>query len=61
MIIIRCSLSMSRPAVARSTSDGSLRLVPPDDGTPVDAARAARMAWWRALDIGVRLEAPAVF
>ena len=48
-------------SVARSTSDGSLRLVPPDDGTPVDAARAARMAWWRALDVGVRLEAPAVF
>ena len=48
-------------SVAKSTTDGSLRLVPPDDGRPVDAARAARMAWWRALDVGARLEAPAVF
>jgi phage terminase large subunit-like protein len=37
-------------SAARSTSDGSLRLVPPDDGRPVDAARAARMAWWRVTD-----------
>ena len=48
-------------SVAKSTTDGSLRLVPPEDGRPVDAARAARMAWWRALDVGARLEAPAVF
>jgi hypothetical protein len=39
--------------VARSTVDGSLRLVPPDDGSPVDAARAARMAWWRAVELAV--------
>jgi phage terminase large subunit-like protein len=39
-------------SVARSTSDGSLRLVPPDDGRPVDAARAARMAWSRAVELG---------
>ena len=48
-------------SVARSTGDGSLRLTQPDDGRPVDAARAARMAWWRALDVGHRLEAPAVY
>jgi hypothetical protein len=49
-------------SVARSTSDGSMRLVAPDDGTPVDAARAARMAWWRVTQ-GVRLEveSPAIF
>ena len=48
-------------SVARSTPDGSLRLVQPDDDRPVDAARAARMAWWRARDVGARLETPAVF
>jgi phage terminase large subunit-like protein len=37
-------------SAARSTSDGSLRLVPGLDGAPVDAARAARMAWWRVVD-----------
>jgi len=47
--------------VARSTADGSLRLSPPDDGSPVDAARAARMAWWRALDVGSRYEPAGVF
>jgi phage terminase large subunit-like protein len=47
-------------SVARSTPDGSLRLVPPDDGRPVDAARAARMAWWRLTD-RPRLEAPTIF
>jgi phage terminase large subunit-like protein len=47
--------------VARSTPDGSLRLAAPDDDRPVDAARAARMAWWRSLDVGARLEAPAVY
>lgn len=34
--------------VARPTPDGTLRLVGPDDGSPVDAAKAARMAWWTA-------------
>lgn len=48
-------------SVARSTSDGSLRLAQPDDGRAIDAARAARMAWWRSLDVGARLEAPGVF
>jgi phage terminase large subunit-like protein len=48
-------------SVARSTPDGSLRLAAPDDDRPVDAARAARMAWWRSLDVGARLEAPGVF
>jgi hypothetical protein len=40
--------------------DGSLRLVAPDDGTAVDAARAARMAWWRVVD-QPRVEAPAIY
>jgi hypothetical protein len=31
--------------------DGSLRLARPDDGTDVDAAIAARNAWWRALQL----------
>lgn len=35
--------------VAKPTADGSLTLGAPDDGRPVDAARAARMAWWRAV------------
>jgi hypothetical protein len=48
-------------STARSTGDGSLRLVAPDDGRPVDAARAARMAWWRVVEIGTRLEAPAIY
>jgi hypothetical protein len=47
--------------VARATSDGSLRLVGRDETRPSDAARAARMAWWRARDVGVRMEAPAVY
>jgi phage terminase large subunit-like protein len=34
--------------VGRPTSDGQLQLAAPDDGQPIDAARAARMAWWRA-------------
>ena len=44
--------------VIRSTADGQLRLTGPDDGKPVDAARAARMAWSRAdafADSGVPL------
>jgi len=45
----------------RSTPDGSLRLAAPDDGRLVDGERAARMAWWRAVDIGARRESPAVF
>jgi phage terminase large subunit-like protein len=48
-------------SVARSTSDGSLKLVPPADGRPVDAARAARMAWARAAVLAVELEAPAIW
>lgn len=36
--------------VGRPTADGSLRLGAPDDETPVDRARAARMAWWRAIE-----------
>jgi hypothetical protein len=47
-------------SVARSTTDGSLRLTGPADGTPVDAARAARMAWWRATQSAM-LEAPRIF
>ena len=45
-------------SMARSTSDGSLRLVQPDDGRPVDAARAARMAWARAIDLGADRSVP---
>ncbi len=37
--------------VIRSTVDGQLRLTSPDDGRPVDAARAARMAWTRAREL----------
>jgi hypothetical protein len=47
-------------SVARSTADGSLRLAAPDDGTPVDAARAARMAWWRVTTQPV-LEPPRIY
>lgn len=42
--------------VGLPTPDGSLRLAAPDDGTPVDAARAARFAWWQS----VVNDAPAV-
>lgn len=34
--------------VGTTTPDGQLRLDAPEDGADVDAARAARMAWWRA-------------
>jgi len=34
--------------VGRANPDGSLRLDAPDDGREVDAARAARLAWFRA-------------
>ncbi|HKV67689.1 MAG TPA: hypothetical protein VJN72_06335 [Gaiellales bacterium] len=47
-------------SVARSTPDGSLRLVAPDDSRPVDAARAARMAWYR-LGHRSRIEPPAIY
>ena len=47
-------------SVARATPDGSLRLTQPDDGAPVDAARAARMAWWKATNTVV-VEEPAVY
>jgi phage terminase large subunit-like protein len=35
----------------RYLADGSLRLVRPVEGEPVDAALAARAAWWRALEL----------
>jgi phage terminase large subunit-like protein len=37
--------------VGQSTPDASLRFVAPGDGRPVEAARAARMAWWRAVEL----------
>jgi phage terminase large subunit-like protein len=43
-------------SVARSTPDGSMRLT--DDGLPVDAARAARMAWWRAVELADEFSVP---
>jgi phage terminase large subunit-like protein len=46
--------------VGDATPDGSLRLVAPDDGTDVAAARAARMAWWRALELGEQ-SGPAIY
>lgn len=36
--------------VGHSTPDGALRLDAPDTGVEVDAGRAARMAWWRAVE-----------
>lgn len=36
---------------ARTAVDGSLRLSPPEDGRPTDAAFAARAAWWRAFEL----------
>jgi len=48
-------------SVARATSDGSMRLTPPDDGRPVDAARAARMAWWQVTHTEALTEVPAIF
>jgi phage terminase large subunit-like protein len=41
---------------ARWSTDGSLRLIPSED-EPCDAAIAARMAWWTAID---NLEPPGV-
>ena len=35
----------------RTAVDGSLRLTRPEGGQPVDAALAARAAWWRALQL----------
>lgn len=46
--------------VGDQTPDGQLRLAAPDDGTDVAAARAARMAWWRALELGEQV-APAIW
>ncbi|HKE67394.1 MAG TPA: hypothetical protein VKB59_22535 [Micromonosporaceae bacterium] len=46
--------------VGAPTPDGSLKLAAPDDGRPIDAARAARMAWWRTMQEPA-LEAPAIF
>lgn len=36
--------------VGYSTPDGALRLDAPESGAEVDAGRAARMAWWRAVE-----------
>jgi phage terminase large subunit-like protein len=47
--------------VAAPTPDGSFRLGPPDDGRPIDAARAARMAWWRALELADTAGGPAIY
>lgn len=46
--------------VGKSTPDGSLTLAAPDDGRPVDAGRAARMAWWRAVQESAAA-APAIY
>lgn len=40
--------------------DGSLRLTAPDEVTDVAAARAARMCWWRALEVGEQVT-PAIY
>lgn len=50
-----------RALVGQPTRDGSLRLGAPDDGTPVDAARAARLAWWRALESADQAQVPAIY
>jgi hypothetical protein len=36
--------------VGHATPDGALRLDAPDSGVEVDAGRAARYAWWRAIE-----------
>jgi phage terminase large subunit-like protein len=46
--------------VGHTGGDGNLRLVAPDDGRDVDAARAARMAWYRAVEQADR-PAPAIY
>lgn len=46
--------------VGHAGNDGALRLSAPEDGSPVDAARAARMAWWRAIE-SADLAVPAIF
>lgn len=46
--------------VAQAGPDGSLRLAGPADGRDVAAARAARMAWWRALE-SASSPAPAIY
>jgi len=46
--------------VGTATPDGGLRLASPDETTDTAAGRAARMAWYRAIDAGERI-APAVF
>jgi phage terminase large subunit-like protein len=50
-----------RALVGHPTPDGSLKLGPPDDGTPVDAARAAKLAWWRALELADSAQVPAIY
>jgi phage terminase large subunit-like protein len=46
--------------VGTAGPDGSLRLGAPADGREVDAARAARMAWWRAVE-SAETPAPAIY
>ena len=46
--------------VGRANPDGSLRLDAPDDGREVDAARAARLAWFRAREQS-ETPAPAIY
>lgn len=46
--------------VGTAGADGALRLAPPADGREVDAGRAARMAWWRAVE-AAESPAPAIW
>lgn len=46
--------------VGTAGPDGALRLTAPADGREVDAARAARMAWWRAVEAN-ETPAPAIY
>jgi phage terminase large subunit-like protein len=46
--------------VSQPTPDGAMRLTGPDPDADVDAARAARMSWWRAVELADE-PAPAVF
>jgi phage terminase large subunit-like protein len=46
--------------VGQAGPDGTLRLASPDDGRPTDAGRAARMAWWRAVEQSQH-PAPAIY
>jgi phage terminase large subunit-like protein len=46
--------------VGRAGPDGGLRLDGPADGVEVDAGRAMRMAWWRAVE-AAESPAPAIY